>query len=163
MENLVIAFAFGVPSTLPSNKAIAAIANVVATTCECQIFTQSDAGLDSPNVILAIEEEGAPPPTLRIAREAAVHILQHDVGTIWIVAARPHLWRCIRDTKAALQALNQSSVQIKVPWKLLNEYNMRTWLCLESNQPRTRSWWNWWSREVILMLIPFWLYQLVAS
>ncbi len=161
-KSLVVAFAFGTPSTIPANEAIRAMATNLAIKLNCPIYTQLDVGIGGiGNVLFVKEEPGAPPPTLRIVREVARWAKGHGVETIHIIAASPHLWRCERDMREAVAEIG-AVVDIQISPEIC-EYNIRTWLCPESTQPRTRSWWNWWSRESILKLIPFMTYKLVAS
>ena len=158
----IIAFAFGVPWTIPSNYGIARMAYKLSSRFgNAPIYTQKDIRLPYSDLDLDVEytkeEPGNPPPTLRIARDAIQWAKKRGITSIVVIAATPHLWRALRDTK---QAVREGKLRISVyshNWK-----GKDSWFSQESTQKRTRSWWNWWSREIILRLMPLWLYKIIA-
>lgn len=71
----VVAFGFGVPSTIRSNQLIAELALERSREAEAPIFTQADVQFPSGthnSVTYVKEVSGEPPPTLRIARQPFV-------------------------------------------------------------------------------------------
>jgi hypothetical protein len=158
----IVAFAFGVPSTIFSNEEIAAMADVKSTEFgNAPIFSQKDVQFSDDLYVERItsEDPDNPPPTLRIARDAIQWAKKRGINTIIVVAANPHLWRALRDTKRAVCEKNLRISVYPCRWRRSNSF----WFCHESTQKRTRTWWNWWSREIIVRLMPFWLYKRVAS
>jgi hypothetical protein len=110
----IVAFAFGVPDSIWSNRAIAQIASIKARDLGAPIFTQLDVPI--PYWVAADranEEAGNPPPTLRIAREAVLWAKLRSIEELWVVAAGPHLWRVVRDLKYAIHEA-ETEAQIKV-------------------------------------------------
>ena len=101
----IVAFAYGVPDTIRSNRLIAQIALQKARELNAPVYTQNDVNIVSILVFRTPEEPGNPPPTLRIARGAVQWAKHPDnrLVELWVVAAKPHLWRCMRDMKAAVQ------------------------------------------------------------
>ncbi len=159
----IVAFGFGVPSTLRSNRIIAKIATDRAQTLKAPIFTQADVPVDDENieVIYANEEPGNPPPTLRIAREAVRWAQKNQFTELWFAAALPHLPRAWGDLKYAAKEAGWP-IGINGCAEIL-DYTDRDWFCPESEQKHTQSRKNWRLREFILMHMPFWLYKRVAS
>lgn len=158
----IVAFAFGAPDTIRSNQCIARIASNRARQLGGLVYTQLDISVE-PDIEVEYTEEkpGNPPPTLRIARGAVQCAKRHDLSEFWIVAARPHLWRCKRDL---VYAVNEAGIQIKVRvCKEVERYPEDEWFCLDSIQARTRSRHNFQNRELILKLMPMFLYKLIAS
>ncbi len=160
----VVAFAFGVPSTLRSNCLIAEIAVAHAQRLGAPIYTQLDVSIDADDVkvIYAEEEPGNPPPTLRIAREVASWAQRMGFTDLLIAAAEPHVSRCERDIRYALkEIIYHTDIRICPE---VHIYSNDDWFRPESKQKHTRSPEDWRLRELILMrLMPFWLYRRIAS
>jgi len=163
----IIAFAFGVPSSIPSNRTITHIAGLESYYGFCvPVYTQRDIQICQDKfgvgrIEYTKEKPGNPPPILRIARGAIQWAKERELSSLVIVAAAPHLWRALRDTKYAVR---EAGLQIKVlPSELIQKHSKNFWFCSESTQKRTTSWWQWWSREIIVKLMPFWLYKRIAS
>jgi hypothetical protein len=128
-------------------------------------FTQTDVGYVwvEPGIRMeyTLEEPGNPPPTLRIARGAVAWAQQNKLTTLWVSAAKLHLWRCVRDLKYAIrEARAQFVVRI---CKEIEQYPENEWYCSDSIQPRVRSRKEWRKRECILEWMPMFLYKRVAS
>lgn len=137
-------------------------AEEVAHRHDAPIFTQRDVQVSDPtlDVTCCTEKPGEPPPTLRICREAVEWAVQRGIGTIWIVAALPHLPRVKRDLRYAIEEAH-ASIKIKVyvdPNRCKED-----WYCPDSTQVRTQSRGEWEKRERIIMLLPMFVYRLVAS
>lgn len=158
----IVAFAFGVPHTIRSNRRIAEIASQKALGLRCPVYTQFDIEIESGIETTHISDSvGGPPPTLQIAREAVRWAKSMDFSELWIVAAKPHLWRCKRDL---LRAIRESGEQIMI--RIAEEIDLSSedeWYCSDSTQERTRSRKNWRRRERIIEIMPFFIYKLVAG
>lgn len=158
----VVAFAFGVPDTIRPNQRIAEIASKKARELNGQIYTQLDIRVDEGVPVEYTEEEpGNPPPTLRIARGAVQWAKRHGCTKLWVVAAKPHLWRALRDVQ---QAVREVGVRIEVrACKEIEQYPEDSWFCPDSTQDRVRSREAWDKRENIVNLMPFFVYKRVAG
>lgn len=157
----IVAFAFGTPHTISSNQRIARIASQMAHALDIPVYTQFDIHCEPGVEVEYTSEPGDPPPTLRIARGAVQWAKQREFRELWIVAAKPHLWRCIRDLTYAVR---KARVEIKVlVCKEIEQSTESDWFCPDSTQARTRSWENWYGRERILKLMPIFLYKYLAS
>lgn len=162
MKAGVVAFAFGVPETLPSNILIARIASQRAHELKAPVYTQLDIRLATDvDVEYTKEVIGNPPPTLRIARGAVCWARQRQLTGLWLVAARPHLGRCLRDLKRTIRQ-NGYNMEVLVCQNVY-EYPEEFWYCPDSTQERVRSSEAWGKRERILRIMPFWLYSRVAK
>jgi hypothetical protein len=161
-SSAVLAFAFGVPGTIRSNQQIAQIAMQYARQLEAPVYTQLDVCIETGiEVVRIAEKPGDPPPTLRIARGAIQWAIQRGFNTLWIVAAKPQLWRAIRDVT---EAVREAGVKIEIhACPEIEQYPADSWFCPESTQPRVRSRKEWDNRERILKLMPFWLYRRIAK
>jgi hypothetical protein len=161
----IVAFAFGHPQNIPSNKLIAKIATQQALDYMAPIFTQLDVSIDSEHldVEYAFENVGGyPPPTLQIAQEAVKWAKRRDVTDIIVVAAMPHMWRCLRDLRDEAYMNTEASLRI-VPFVNWTQYKLSQWFCEESTQPWTRSWTKWSRRDFILRMLPFCVYRRIVG
>ncbi|MEK9154742.1 MAG: hypothetical protein AAB596_01580 [Patescibacteria group bacterium] len=159
----VVAFAFGTPDTILSNLRIARIALQKARKFSIPIYTQLDIRIKEPGIKVKYtdEEPGNPPPTLRIARGAAKWAKEQDLRELWIVAAKPHLKRCLRNLKYACR---EAGISPKVGiCGRIDEYSEDEWYCPDSTQARVRSKKDWCLREWILNHMPMFIYKRVAS
>ncbi|MFH0712583.1 MAG: hypothetical protein V2A55_01900 [Candidatus Jorgensenbacteria bacterium] len=163
----IVAFAFGAPADIPSNRCLARIAEKASRTFDAPIFTQRDIRF-LPGAVDAeyVEEDlDHPPPTLRIARSAVDWVIRRKIGDLFVVAATPHLDRCLRDTKVAVAERGSAGEGITVFPVDPDAFGEGDgpWFCPESAQPRTRSSKAWWRREGVVRRMPPHIYRLVAS
>ena len=160
----VVAFAFGVPRTISANRRIANIMKEYSLRYGAPAYTQPDVMLlDSRIEVEYIDEKpGNPSPTLRIARGAVQWARRREISTLLVVAARPHLSRCLRDLDYARRELGYGWLTIDVCVEL-HIVSENEWFCPESTQKRTQTREAWERRERIIRLMPMWLYKLVAS
>lgn len=160
----VVAFAFGKPQSLASNEFISYIARVKARAMNAPIYTQSDVPVPADfefGVEFIQEEKGKPPPTLRIARGAVVWAKRLELDNFLIVAAKPHLWRCLRDLQAAVC---EAGMNIDIECcKMIDPIPDYVWFCQDSTQMRTRSAKSWERRERILRMLSFFIYKMICS
>lgn len=171
VRSAVVAFGFGVPYSIASNIIIARIASEKARALgepgkPVAVFTQQDVQLPSDIPVFYTQETpGDPPPTLRIVRELVIWMLWNGVNEIWIVAAEPHLWRCVRDLERVLRATKAFDVQINFGvCKEIYKEPKGVWYCSDSTQKRTVSKWEWfWKYDIVLQVMPWWIYKRIAS
>jgi len=161
----ILAFAFGAPETILSNQRIASIASKKASELGVSVYSQLDIGRIINNTDIEVEitkeKPGKPPSTLRLVQGAVEWARRKAITDIWIVAAKPHLWRCIRDLTYTIQ---EAKLEIKIHiCEEIEQYPENEWFCSDSTQKRTQSRKNWERREWIIKLIPFFIYKLIAS
>lgn len=158
----IVAFAFGVPETIRSNQRIARIASQKAWELNAPVYTQFDVRVEpGVKVKYADDESNNPPPTLRIARGAVRWAKQRGFRELWIVAAKPHLWRALRDVQQAVRE-DGTRIDIRV-CEEIEQYTENSWFCSDSTQDRVRSREAWDKREKVLKLMPFFIYKRVAK
>ncbi len=106
------------------------------------------------------------PPTLRIARWAIfLAALDFRYERLIVIAADPHIDRCMRDSLyvlSQLRATHYANIKIE-PWVNAGEYTDQDWFCADSTQLRTRTRVAWNKRESLLMKTPMWLYATMAG
>lgn len=163
MNTACVAFAFGVPASTKANQRIAEMACTITTPSYPGIYTQRDIQINRalrPRMFITYtaERPGYPPPTLRIARNAVNWGIDNNITTLVIACAYPHLWRCRRDLQIAIKEKKAKIKVIECP----EARQKKGWFCPESTQDRTRTRLNWYLREIILMIMPVWLYKKVA-
>jgi len=158
----IIAFSFGAPETILSNRRIAQIASQKARELKTLVYTQLDVRIEKDIVVdYTNEEMGSPPPTLRIARGAVQWAKRYGFTELWVVAAKPHLWRVLRDLR---QAVREAGEKIEVcACKEIEQYPEDSWFCPDSTQDRVRSREVWNNREKILKFIPFFIYKRIGQ
>lgn len=158
----IVTFAFGTPASINSNTFLAQITELLAKEIEAPVFTQLDIQLGEDIDVQRVEEiAGQPPPTLRIAREAIKWTRQRGIKTLYVLAAKPHLWRALRDVK---QVVREAEGMIEVRTREeIEQYPEDSWFCPNSTQDRTQSRKAWNKREWPLKLMPFWIYKKIAS
>lgn len=158
----IVAFGFGVPETILSNQRIAQIASQKARELGAPVYTQLDVRVElGIEVKYTDEEPGNPPSTLRFARGAVQWAKQRGFTRLWVVAAQPHLWRCLRDLGQAVTEVGAQIHVVHCPEVL--EYPEDSWFCPDSTQDRVRSRGEWDKREKVLKLMPFFIYKRVAK
>ena len=184
MKRGLIVFAFGAPGNLESNQILKsiALAFVEQYASITQIYTQEASGIvtkdfesinyakrhtngqDKELILSIIAQSNANnhPPTLRIARWAVEKAVQAGVEHLIVIAAAPHLSRCLRDVRYALKEHKLDVAAATEAQPILDIPN-DMWYSVISDQPRTRSPFQWWSREWMLLAMPMWLYAKVAG
>lgn len=141
----VVAFGFGEPFDLASNRLIATrLIEVVQTTGAVFVYTDRDV---APH--LSLDDEVAVkqldstlfPHTYRMAVFAIQQAQEHGVEELYVVAAPCHIWRCLRDLRwvADDQALTITLVPKPIN-RSVYEPTADTWF--------TRAWYFWWPMEL---------------
>ncbi|MFH0912636.1 MAG: hypothetical protein V1807_03215 [Patescibacteria group bacterium] len=159
----IVVFAFGSPSSIEPNQLLMHISTVSTILYGAdQVFTQKELpfGPERHNIEYISEKENAE-PTLRIARWAVKRAIAKKMRQLIIIAATPHVGRCIRDVRWAIKE-QKAEIEAEI-CSDMRLYPINKWFCAESSQPRSRSSWAWWPRELILRCMPMWLYTKVAG
>lgn len=154
----IVALEFGVDWTIRSNRIIGQIASKKARELNAPIYAQLNVRLESGAQVTWAPGED---PTLRVVRGAVQWALQRGIDEVWIVAARPHLRRTLRDMR---EAIHECGAQIDVHiCSDVYSHPKDIWFCSDSAQWRTRTSEAWQRRDWVLMQLPFFLYKRVAS
>ena len=159
----IVAFTFGTPYTLRTNQFISRLAFQKARRIDAPVYTQLD--IDSSwgfqqKTTYTPEIAGHAPPTLRICRGAVQWAKQLSLSELWIVCARPHLWRCKKDLEYAIhEAAADISIHV---CEEIKEESENFWYCPESaaSQWYTRSRLAWLVRDSILRALCFFNYSI---
>ena len=168
-RTLVVGFAFATPASAFVNKVLRfRIEDLCARQDEGEqifVFTQPDLGTLLPYMLrtrtqMIREEEGKPSPTLRIAREAIAFALKYHITRIRIVAAGPHMWRCLRDMKMAMK---EAETLLPLVAEKFDTMSWSSWFHESSTQPRTKSPLAWLPRDILLRLMSWEMYKRKAS
>lgn len=162
-KNCIVAFAFGTGRNIPPNQELRRIASVRAKELNASVYTQQDIEpVQGIEFIYTQEVSGKVPSTLDIARNAVSWAKAQDVTDLYIVCAKPHMIRCLRDLK---YAASHSGADKKISVHICPEiydYPENFWYCKDSGQIRTQTKTAFVPRETILTLMPMWLYIRVA-
>ncbi len=165
----IVAFAFGVPATIVSNRRIAEIASRRAWAWNVPVYTQLDVRVEDwihvgaeIEVVYTEEIPGEPPPTLCIARRAVWWANRRHLTRLWVVAAKPHLWRALRDLKEVIHEAGLN-IEIRACADDIDKYPEDSWFCADSTQKRTTSRAVWEKRERALCSMPFDHYKRFVS
>lgn len=145
---IVVAFAFGAPGQR-SNQYIGQIASRKARKLGGWVYTQLEVPVNMGTAKMYIKDNR--PTVLRIARAAVYEAKRFGIRELWIAAAPPHLWRCLRDLRYAVDEAD-AMIEIKV-CKEIMAYSKNEWFCSKL----------WRIKEGILRLLPMFLYRWVAN
>jgi hypothetical protein len=163
----IVVFGFGSPPTIRANRRLVEIASLEAFWCDeekISVYSHRDFCFDGEigmEVDYLEEEPGNPPTTLRIARGAIGWAIQKNIGEIIIVAAKPHLWRAMRDLQFAIR---EAKAEIEVCASGgIDEFEEDDWFFSDSEMLRTSSKKAWNRRERILKQMPMFIYRYIAG
>ena len=159
MKKGIVAFAFGRDYNLNSNLQIAQIASDTALEQNIPVYTQPDVllreGVEAEYISCQADEKQ--PSTLEMARQAIFWAKNQKINNLLVVAAKPHMKRCVRDLTHSAKKIG---IKIKIEQPKIPPLQ---WFYTESKQKHTRSFWQWWSREIILRLLPFHIYKYIIN
>lgn len=135
--NVVFPLNFGLPASLPANRAIAEAALRLSRAHRVPIFFAPggifDFG-DYPHSLFA--DFPGYVSTVKQVEALAAAAREHDWRRVMVIAAPPHRWRALRDVRAAgFTADNDDS---------LRSHRRSTWYAKHSEHKQTRSPWRWW-------------------
>lgn len=160
-ESGIVAFGFGTPSTLRSNQILVGIVSEFARNSNMRVYTHRDIQPDNTLRVEYAEETANTLTTLQLARSAIEWAKRNNITVLWVAAAEPHVWRCVRDLRCCARIANYD-IRIAVFSEIKQQAN-HLWFSPESKQIHTRSRIVWYIRESILRLIPFSLYTRIVS
>ncbi len=163
--DVIVAFAFGKfddndKPTCP-NRIIADFAEYLAAKNMVPIVTQTDVPIIHSVMgiyfvdlgrLLTIGAKEIYLSTLSIAEKTKELAKEKGWKTVSVVAAAPHKWRCERDLR-------------KMGFVILEEMyfnRYRFWFSRKSKQWWTRGPIRWWFYEILVRLLPWWLYKKIA-
>ncbi len=165
----VVVYAFGTPYSNTSNQwLVSEVRKIYMHFNSILVYTQNDiqfigAEFQDRQDGITYFPQGAreeAPPTLRIARGAA-QWARGRMKRIIVVAAKPHLPRALRDTRAAFK---EAVVNIRIePWSDIAYTSYNAWFDPKGTQIRAASRGHWERRERILRGMPYFLYRIVAK
>lgn len=154
MSKAIFGFSFGKPrKNVGINFANIAIAEFCKKNSQVVIGTKifHDASIlinNANSVIIGKNKPDVHESTIELLEKALPIFQKENINEVCIVAAKPHIWRVIRDAKKILIDINVYTMPID---------NIR-WFQPDSTQIFTRHAWIWWPREIILRLLPFKFY-----
>lgn len=150
----VVAFGFGEPAALNGNRKIAEAARE-ATELASVIFTDRDVEpyLRELSVPVLQIEPGRFPSTYRLAMLAVKEAKERGLAALLVVAARCHMWRCVRDLHWCVRDVGIDLTIIPLPLED-SAYDPT------AATTYTRSAWHWWPAEIayriLSTLFPSW-------
>lgn len=160
-EKVVVAFAFGSPSSLLPNALIAHHALQTSGFGKLRIFTQWDVPLQKYSGIHFFDNEMPGITTLQLIKS-----LYKELNTITrghahnviinLVAAPPHKNRVIRD-------LRMMGFEVETDNELETKYPSSTWFDHRSTQMFTSHPLFWWPRELTLRALPWRMYKKITG
>ena len=159
----IVVFAFGSPANIHSNRILASIAIRKARELQAPVYTQEDILINNSDIDVEYikQRDASPPPTLKIAQGSIKWAKYEEINDILIIAAEPHLWRCLRDLAYARKKM-KLDVNFQICEEVYN-YPFASWFCSDSIQERTRSRKRWERREKVLKHLPLWIYALISK
>ncbi len=167
MENKsgIVSLSFGAPGNTIVNRLLARITTQLAFLYNFPIYTQQDIQIKyfslSVDTTFTEEELGSPPPTLRIMRGAVRWAIAGGIKTLWLVTAKPHQSRAVRDLKLAIKE-SKENIVIRVCTEV-EPFSNNFWFSSESTQWPTRSAWQWKIYNWPLERMPTQLYTWITS
>lgn len=166
-RSAVVAFAFDSNPATPANGLIATIAlEKAAQIGSREIFAQPFvpilrfAGAAAIKLEQTSEGRDNPLAIILVARQAIRWARLNQIQVLWISAAKPSMWRCRRDLMVAAREAGYV-VEIKACEEAFTAE--MGWFFPQADQQRVRSWSRWALRELIIWLMPFWLYDRLSK
>lgn len=128
---------FGLPATLPANRAIAAVALQAAKRYDLPIFCAPSGIFDLGDYQNLIERD-FPGYVSTVKQVGALVAMaqQRQWKRVLLVAAPPHIWRALRDVRAAGLSVDAAPS--------LYEHPRSVWYSRDSEHRQTTSWFRWW-------------------
>lgn len=108
------------------------------------------------------EEPNTPSPTLRMARAFVQRAKEKNVKFVFVFSAQPHEWRVMRDLRKANKEAGIPISEFVIP-DVVRKNSNREWFDPNSKQIHTRTKRNWLKRDILLWLMPFFIYKRIAS
>lgn len=135
--DVVFPLNFGLPASLPANRAIAIAAVAMAQRHDLPIFCAPCGILDFGGYRRVIERDFAGyVSTVKQVGALTTAAAEEQWRNVIVVAAPPHVWRALRDVRAAgLSASADVS---------LYSHSRSIWYSRASEHRQTTSWFRWW-------------------
>jgi hypothetical protein len=154
-SDVVLCFAFGVPSSTEPNRYLASHAGGWASVNRLPIVTQPDIAIITPGVVVVMinPRPGRYLKSIDIALRFRTIARERGWRSVSLFAAPPHVWRCARDLRKLGFVVNH----IHRPPRSTRWYDSR------STQIWTRWPFAWWIREVLLCCLPWFLYRRLSK
>ena len=156
----IVVFAFGFPTGIVANQRLTEIAKQEISRDSVPVITQHEIVLDGAEYVDTPGPEG-PIPTLRLCRKAVQWAHLRGLDELVIVAAKPHLWRCIRDMKHSVREVN-FNIAVYAS-ELIHDVPPEDWFRGDSKQWYTNNRLAWYLRDTILRIMPMSIYRRIAS
>ncbi|OGG79140.1 hypothetical protein A3A39_00775 [Candidatus Kaiserbacteria bacterium RIFCSPLOWO2_01_FULL_54_13] len=155
--------AFGIPATLWSNRCIAEAASWRALVLRGPVFTQIGIRMwdGIPTFQIPGESSTSWATTMQMAFGAVDWAQKNGIDELWIVAARSHLARALRDVRFAVRKAG-ASIEVRAAPEVGN-FSDADWFRKESGQLRTRSRFFWLCYNTALFLVPMGIYLRIAG
>ena len=152
--DVVVAFAFGLPSGLEANMKIVRRASELGRSLHLPVFGEKIFPKLFSNLIELAPEETGYSSTLKLVKALSAVAKKRGWKNVLVVAQPNHAERCIRDLK-----------QFGFNAEADNYFRERGMYLYDkkSLQWQTRSAWQFWLREAPLRLLPWWLYSRIAG
>ncbi|QQG42851.1 MAG: hypothetical protein HYW15_01435 [Candidatus Giovannonibacteria bacterium] len=151
--DVVVPFAFGLPSELGSNEEILKRAALLGKESGLPVFAECVFSTKYPEVQLA-QSDGCYSSTLKLVKALADRAKKRGWRNVLVVAQPHHAKRCIRDLgRFGFNA--EADCHFCVNGMYLYDKKSLQW--------QTRSAWQFWLREAPLRLLPWWLYSRIAG
>ena len=147
--DVVVPFAFGLPSELKSNEEILKRAALLGKELDLPVFAECVFLAKYPEVQL-VQSDGCYSSTLKLVKALAEKAKQTEWKSVLVVAQPSHARRCVRDLKRFGFNAEADSYFLERSMYLYDK---------KSLQWQTRSAWQFWLREAPLRLLPWRLYS----
>ncbi len=151
-ETVILAMAFGVgrPINYPLKREVERLTNLKGYL----VYTQHDLGsileLQSGMSLVMAHQTGDHISSLATIEQFAQAAEMNGWKSVKLVAASQHIWRCARDLKEVLPKVHVQQIAVETPY-------------LSDVQPWVTSPLRWWTRELIIRLLPWPLYRRLCS
>ena len=160
MEKPDAIVAFGFTKEGEANEHIAIEAKGYSHRWGVPIFTQNDVARylsDVKQPVLIAEENERYLSTLGIVLAFKKVAQQHRWKRVFVIAVPPHVWRCSRDLrKMGFDVLDDRSY-------FKDAYRSSFWYNRKDPQLWVRGRIRWWSREIVLRLLPWNIYSKLTA
>jgi hypothetical protein len=143
---LALAFGSGQLINYPLKREVEKLSNLKGY----PVYTQHDLGvileLNSGISLLMAHQDGDHISSLAIIKQFAQVAKMNHWNSVKLIVAKQHLWRCSRDLKKVLSSVYVQEIGVEMAY-------------LQDLQPWVTSPLRWWTRELIIRVLPWSLYK----
>jgi len=149
----IVAFAFGPPDSIEPNQTLSIITTKKARELNARVYAQKDIKITAKGVKVDYVKQNNKKAlsTLQVAEKTVEWIKKNNITNLYVMAAKPHLWRCKRDIGEILER-EKINITIHTCFELIFKEN---WFYDIRDEK------EWIKREKIIKKMPFWLYSLL--